>query len=120
MQYGRVPGGVAHAEGRPGSGSSATIILGAAFLGNQVYEWLYSTDPLVHQRLRLALLHHVGPPRPPRLHRAGRHGLPPGSHDVATRAVTPASSPLCRASRYYWHFVDIVWVGLYSCLFLLK
>jgi cytochrome c oxidase subunit III len=21
---------------------------------------------------------------------------------------------------YYWHFVDIVWVGLYSCLFLLK
>ena len=21
---------------------------------------------------------------------------------------------------YYWHFVDVVWVGLYACLFLLK
>jgi len=25
-----------------------------------------------------------------------------------------------QAVSYYWHFVDIVWVGLYSCLFLLK
>jgi cytochrome c oxidase subunit 3 len=25
-----------------------------------------------------------------------------------------------QAVSYYWHFVDIVWIGLYSCLFLLK
>ena len=39
---------------------------------------------------------------------------------AATSAATPASCRPSRASRYYWHFVDIVWVGLYSCLFLLK
>ena len=25
-----------------------------------------------------------------------------------------------QAVSYYWHFVDVVWIGLYSCLFLLK
>jgi heme/copper-type cytochrome/quinol oxidase subunit 3 len=61
-------------------------------------------DPLEHELLRFALLHHVGPARIARLHRADRHDLLAGKDAVS----------------YYWHFVDIVWVGLYSCLFLLK
>jgi cytochrome c oxidase subunit 3 len=27
--------------------------------------------------------------------------------------------PVFQAVAYYWHFVDIVWVGLYASLFLL-
>jgi cytochrome c oxidase subunit 3 len=26
--------------------------------------------------------------------------------------------PGLQALSYYWHFVDIVWVALYACLFL--
>ena len=39
---------------------------------------------------------------------------------AATSAVTPGSCRPMQGVSYYWHFVDIVWVGLYSCLFLLK
>ena len=35
-------------------------------------------------------------------------------------AVTPARLSVFQGVSYYWHFVDVVWVGLYSCLFLLK
>jgi cytochrome c oxidase subunit 3 len=32
----------------------------------------------------------------------------------------PGELSVVQGVSYYWHFVDIVWVGLYSCLFLLK
>jgi cytochrome c oxidase subunit 3 len=32
----------------------------------------------------------------------------------------PGELSAMQGISYYWHFVDIVWVGLYSCLFLLK
>jgi cytochrome c oxidase subunit 3 len=32
----------------------------------------------------------------------------------------PGETPVFQAVSYYWHFVDIVWIGLFSCLFLLK
>ena len=31
-----------------------------------------------------------------------------------------APPPVFQGVSYYWHFVDVVWVGLYACLFLLK
>jgi cytochrome c oxidase subunit 3 len=31
----------------------------------------------------------------------------------------PGEIPAFQAVAYYWHFVDIVWVGLYASLFLL-
>ena len=37
----------------------ASFLLGAAFLGNQTYEWKTLPFRPQHQRLRLALLHHV-------------------------------------------------------------
>ena len=35
-------------------------------------------------------------------------------------AGDPGETAVFQGVSYYWHFVDVVWVGLYSCLFLLK
>ena len=35
-------------------------------------------------------------------------------------AGDPGETSVFQGVSYYWHFVDVVWVGLYSCLFLLK
>ena len=32
----------------------------------------------------------------------------------------PGELSVFQGVSYYWHFVDVVWVGLYACLFLLK
>ena len=32
----------------------------------------------------------------------------------------PGELAAVQGVSYYWHFVDVVWVGLYACLFLLK
>jgi cytochrome c oxidase subunit 3 len=32
----------------------------------------------------------------------------------------PGEMPVYQAVSYYWHFVDIVWIGLFSALFLLS
>ena len=32
----------------------------------------------------------------------------------------PGELSAIQGISYYWHFVDIVWIGLFSCLFLLK
>ena len=37
-----------------------------------------------------------------------------------TPGAIPVSCPSCQGVSYYWHFVDIVWIGLFSCLFFLK
>ena len=36
------------------------------------------------------------------------------------RQATRERLSVFQGVSYYWHFVDVVWVGLYSCLFLLK
>ena len=32
----------------------------------------------------------------------------------------PGETSVFQAVSYYWHFVDIVWIGLFSALFLLS
>jgi cytochrome c oxidase subunit 3 len=32
----------------------------------------------------------------------------------------PGETAVFQAVSYYWHFVDIVWIGLFSALFLLS
>ena len=39
---------------------------------------------------------------------------------MAGQRGDPGEAPVFQAVSYYWHFVDVVWVGLYSALFLLK
>ncbi len=39
---------------------------------------------------------------------------------AATRAYDEHDHAAVEAATYYWHFVDVVWIGLFSVLFLLK
>ena len=96
----------------------ATIFLGAAFLGNQMYEWITQTtrwDTNAYGSLFFIM--------------SGLHGLHVFIGLVAMafllgRMKGPAGDPgelsVFQGVSYYWHFVDVVWIGLYSCLFLLK
>jgi cytochrome c oxidase subunit III len=95
-----------------------TLILGVAFLYNQGYEWVtQATRPGTNAYGSLFFI------------MTGLHGLHVFLGLVAMvfllgRMKGPAGDPgelsVFQGVSYYWHFVDIVWVGLYSCLFLLK
>ena len=104
---------------RPAAGSCVTIVLGAAFLGNQVYEWLFSTTRWYTNSYGSLFFIMTG------LH--GLHvflglvamDVPPRAHG-GDKGGDPGELSALQGVSYYWHFVDIVWIGLYSCLFLLK
>ncbi len=95
-----------------------TLILGVLFLYNQGYEWVtQATRPGTNAYGSLFFI------------MTGLHGLHVAHGLVAMifllgRMKGPAGDPgelsVFQGVSYYWHFVDIVWVGLYSCLFLLK
>jgi cytochrome c oxidase subunit 3 len=96
-----------------------TFILGSGFLLNQLFEWLFITTRWytnsygslffimtglhgLHVFLGLvAMIFLLGRMR-------GDAGGDPGELSVV------------QGVSYYWHFVDIVWIGLFSCLFFLK
>jgi cytochrome c oxidase subunit 3 len=96
----------------------ASMVLGLMFLGNQAYEWSTQlTRPGTNAYGSLFFI------------MTGLHGLHVFLGLVAmvfllARMKGPAGDPgelsVFQGVSYYWHFVDIVWVGLYSCLFLLK
>jgi len=96
-----------------------TIFLGAAFLVNQLFEWLFNTTRWYTNSY--GSLFYI---------MSGLHGLHVFVGLVAmtflllrmrgTIGGDPGELAAVQAVSYYWHFVDIVWVGLYSCLFLLK
>ena len=129
------PGGLQlhHAEGGlgPGAGRTgaaprswvvATFVLGALFVANQFYEWITlshnpATDPT---HTAFGSLFYI---------MSGLHGLHVTLGLVAMIFLLgrlkgpkgdPGETPVFQGVSYYWHFVDIVWVGLYACLFLLK
>ena len=92
------------------------------FVANQFYEWITlshnpATDPT---HTAYGSLFYI---------MSGLHGLHVTLGLVAMifllgRLKGPKGDPgetaVFQGVSYYWHFVDIVWVGLYSCLFLLK
>jgi cytochrome c oxidase subunit 3 len=100
----------------------ATFILGALFVANQFYEWISlshnpATDPT---HTAFGSLFYI---------MSGVHGLHVTLGLVAMIFLLgrlkgpkgdPGETPVFQGVSYYWHFVDIVWVGLYACLFLLK
>jgi cytochrome c oxidase subunit 3 len=97
----------------------ATIILGAAFLANQATEWLFiSTRWNTNSFGSLFFI------------MTGLHGLHVFLGLVAMTfllgrmrgesAGDPGELSAVQGVSYYWHFVDIVWIGLFSCLFFLK
>jgi cytochrome c oxidase subunit 3 len=95
-----------------------SFILGAAFIGNQVYEW--KTLPFGPTTNAYGSLFYI---------MTGIHGLHVILGLVAMLALLgrmrgqrgdPGETPVFQAVSYYWHFVDIVWIGLFSALFLLS
>jgi cytochrome c oxidase subunit 3 len=97
----------------------ATIVLGTAFLLNQVFEWLFL--PTRWYTNSYGSLFYI---------MSGLHGLHVFIGLLAMvfflgrmrgdKGGDPGELSAMQGISYYWHFVDIVWVGLYSCLFLLK
>jgi cytochrome c oxidase subunit 3 len=97
----------------------ATFILGGAFLGNQVVEWFtittrWNTNSFGSLFFIMTGLHglHVFLGLVAMVFLLGRMRGDVGGDPGELSAVQGVS--------YYWHFVDIVWVGLFSCLFFLK
>jgi cytochrome c oxidase subunit III len=96
----------------------ATLVLGVAFVTNQMTEWLFlATRPSTNAYGSLFFI------------MTGLHGLHVFLGLIAMifllgRMKGPAGDPgelsVFQAVSYYWHFVDVVWIGLFSCLFLLK
>jgi cytochrome c oxidase subunit III len=98
-----------------------SFILGAGFLANTLYEW--------HD---FASSHHG-----PSLNAywslffimTGIHGLHVALGLVAMifllgrmkgESGDPGETNVYQAVGYYWHFVDFMWIGIFSCLFLFK
>ena len=98
-----------------------SFFMGAAFVANTLYEW--------HD---FASSHHG-----PSLNAywslffimTGIHGLHVTLGLIAMlfllgrlrgRGGDPGETNVYQAVGYYWHFVDFMWIGIFSCLFLLK
>ena len=94
------------------------MILGALFVGNQCYEWINQTTRWSTNAY--GSIFYIT---------TGLHGLHVFIGLVAMalllgrlrgKAGDPGELAALQGVSYYWHFVDVVWVGLYACLFLLK
>jgi len=95
-----------------------SFVLGLAFLANQGYEWeTLKTRPHTNAYGSLFFI------------MTGLHGLHVLLGLVAMIALLgrlagskndPGETAVYQAVSYYWHFVDIMWIGLFSALFLLS
>jgi len=95
-----------------------TFIMGSLFLANQGYEWFH-VDFRISFNAFTSLFFLM----------TGLHGLHVFVGLVAMalfygRLLGPEGDPgersVFQVVTYYWHFVDVVWVFLYSAIFLLK
>ena len=96
-------------------------VMGLAFLLNTLYEWhdfaSSGHGPALNAYWSLFFV------------MTGIHGLHVALGLIAMlfllgRMRGPAGDPgetnVYQAVGYYWHFVDFMWIGIFSCLFLLK
>ncbi len=99
-----------------------TLVLGALFVANQFFEWVtLSQNPATNPtHTSYGSLFFI---------MSGLHGLHvflglAAMIFLLVRLRGPGGDPgetsVFQGVSYYWHFVDVVWVGLYACLFLLK
>ncbi len=99
-----------------------TLVMGTFFVANQFFEWVdLSHNPATNPtHTAFGSLFYI---------MSGLHGLHVFLGLAAMifllarlkgPAGDPGETPVFQGVSYYWHFVDVVWVGLYCCLFLLK
>jgi cytochrome c oxidase subunit 3 len=97
---------------------AATMVLAGVFLANQAHEWS-SADFSVSSHAYGSCFYVM----------TGFHGLHVLGGILAMvvllgRSGNPrfgaTEAPAVEMVSYYWHFVDVVWIGLWATLFLLK
>ena len=96
----------------------ATLVLAAAFIGNQVHEWSsleFHVDSHAYGSAFYVMtgfhgLHVLG----------GMLGMVLLLGRAGSRRFGAGDTPAVEMVSYYWHFVDVVWIGLWATLFLLK
>ena len=95
-----------------------TIVMGTAFVANQAYEWTH-----------LATRWYTNSYGSVFFITTGLHGIHVFLGLVAMIFLLfrmrgsegdPGELATFQGVSYYWHFVDVVWIGLFSALFLLK
>jgi cytochrome c oxidase subunit 3 len=95
-----------------------SMVMGTLFLGNQFYEWIHQTTRWSTNAY--GSIFYIT---------TGLHGLHVFIGLLAMalllgrlrgKAGDPGELAAFQGVSYYWHFVDVVWVGLYASLFLLK
>ncbi|HEX2119658.1 MAG TPA: cytochrome c oxidase subunit 3 [Acidimicrobiales bacterium] len=95
-----------------------TLVLAAAFIGNQVHEWS-SLDFSVSSHAFGSAFYVM----------TGFHGMHVMGGMLAmvlllgragNRRFGPEDVPAVEVVSYYWHFVDVVWIGMWATLFLLR
>ncbi len=98
-----------------------SFVMGAAFLSNTLYEWhdFASKGFGPHANAYWSLFFIM----------TGIHGLHVLLGLVAMiflmgrlkgKKGDPGETTVFQSVGYYWHFVDFMWIGIFSCLFLLK
>jgi cytochrome c oxidase subunit 3 len=95
-----------------------TMVMGAVFVANQCYEWI-NLETRWYTNSYGSIFYIT----------TGLHGLHVMLGLVAMAFLLfrmrgtegdPGELSTFQGVSYYWHFVDVVWVGLYSALFFLK
>lgn len=95
-----------------------SLVMGAMFLANQIYEWTHIETRWYTNAYGSVFFITTG-----------LHGLHVFIGLVAMvlllgrmrgKGGDPGELSVFQGVSYYWHFVDVVWVGLYLCLFILK
>jgi cytochrome c oxidase subunit 3 len=100
---------------------TATLGMGAVFVGGQVYEYL----KLVHEGTTIA----SSPYGSVFYLTTGFHGLHVIGGLVAFVIVlmrstigrfSPEKATSAIVTSYYWHFVDVVWIGLFAAIYIIQ
>jgi cytochrome c oxidase subunit 3 len=95
-----------------------TLLLAAAFIGNQAHEWSsleFHVDTHAYGSAFYVMtgfhgLHVLG----------GMLGMVLLLGRAGSRRFGAEDTPAVEVVSYYWHFVDVVWIGLWATLFLLR
>jgi cytochrome c oxidase subunit 3 len=96
-----------------------SLIMGAAFIGGQSYEYFVENEWSISSHPYGSVYYLT----------TGFHGLHVLGGLVAFVMVlartsfgpfTPQKATSAIVVSYYWHFVDVVWIALYSTIYLLK
>jgi cytochrome c oxidase subunit 3 len=96
----------------------ATLVLAAAFIANQAHEWStlnfhidsHSYGSAFYVMTGFHGIHVIG----------GMLAMVLLLGRAGSRRFGAGDLPAVEMVSYYWHFVDVVWVGLWATLFLLK